>query len=219
MSNRNSFLAVVLDDATTSALDSAARAICGSPAELLGLDEDCGFDPMPEESLHMTFIFFGEHLRELLAVQLRGLHSAVQEEVAAVATCAAAAPLVFSGFELFPPGKMNLVVARFEAPEVLLHLHAAVLEACKKHGASIPSSVWHRLAGDGAWTPHVTLGKIRATRAQIGKASCDGLHDLAPVRMATPCGLTLLGERPPRAWCDWDQALSFAATEDDTDVE
>jgi len=67
------------------------------------------------------------------------------------------------------------------------------------------------LEGEGAWMPHVTLGKIRASKAQIGAVSCNHatLQSLVPTAPAMPQGLTLLGERPPRIWCDWDAALEF----------
>merc|ERR1711871_389911 len=34
-------------------------------------------------------------------------------------------------------------------------------------------------------------------------------RSLAPTAPAMPQGLTMLGERPPRVWCNWDSALEF----------
>merc|ERR1712086_114739 len=80
-------------------------------------------------------------------------------------------------------------------------------------GIALPTSFFTLIEGEGTWTPHVTLGKIRATKDEVGKASCTGskLRSLAPAIPLKIRGLTMLGERPPRAWCDWDQALAFGA--------
>lgn len=217
MANRNAFLAVVLDGTTRAAVDRAARDLAARPSELLGMPHGTGFDPIDMDSLHMTFLFFGEHLRELPAAELRSFHTALQTELSSAleGDTPPQASLAFRGFELFPPEKMNLVVARFEATPPLLRLRDRVLGACREHGVSLPRSFFKMIEGEGAWSPHVTLGKIRATRGEVGKASCGGLglRALSP-GPARPLGLTLLGERPPRAWCDWDQAIAFGALPD-----
>jgi len=213
MANRNAFLAVALDGETLRSMDSAARALQESPAELLCMTSGVGFDPLTTESLHMTFLFFGENLRNLPAAELRSLHAAVRAAVEAAASEAElpTTPLAFRGFELFPPEKMNLVVARFGATPELLRLREAVLAACREHAVTLPASYFTLIEGEGAWSPHVTLGKIRASRIELGRASCagSGLQALAPAGPLRPMGLTLLGERPQRAWCDWDVALAF----------
>jgi len=206
------FLAVVLDEATRSCLDEAAQAIEQAPEALLGVP-GVGFAPIASQLLHMTFLFMGDHLRQLPASEVAALHQAVQAAVLDAGD-AAAAPMAFRGFELFPPEKSNLVVARFDATGPLETLRQAVLRACQAHGRSLPQSLWQQLEGEGAWVPHVTLGKIAATRANVGRVSCGGLGGLAPTRPARPCGLTLLGERPKRLWCDWDGALEFPAALD-----
>ncbi|CAE8742947.1 unnamed protein product [Polarella glacialis] len=135
----------------------------------------------------------------------------MQEEVALASQVTLLwSQLSFCGFELFPPGKMNLVVARFEPSPSLLQLREAALSRCKEDGLSLPSSLFSLLEQEGAWPPHVTLGKIRATKSDVGAARCGAqMAVLAPTGALQPSGLTLLGERPPRAWCDWDGALTF----------
>merc|ERR550537_1975729 len=166
MPNRNSFLAVVLDDSIVAALGAVAEALAASPAELLGV-RDIGFDPVDDNSRHMTFVFFGEHLRVLPASELQAVHAAICEEVAEAGS-STIDPLAFRGFELFPPGKSNLVVACFEPSPALIELRHAVLRRIRKCGLSLPKSLFAMLEGEGAWMPHVTLGKIRASKAQIG---------------------------------------------------
>eukprot|EP00746_Dinoflagellata_sp_MGD_P112156 gnl/MRDRNA2_/MRDRNA2_49116_c0_seq1.p1 gnl/MRDRNA2_/MRDRNA2_49116_c0~~gnl/MRDRNA2_/MRDRNA2_49116_c0_seq1.p1 ORF type:complete len:587 (+),score=114.43 gnl/MRDRNA2_/MRDRNA2_49116_c0_seq1:77-1837(+) len=219
MPNHNSYLAVVLDDATEAALGIAAEAIVASPSELLGA-RSVGFEPVQDESRHMTFVFFGEHLRQLPASELLAVHAAICEEVAA-AGASAAAPLAFRGFELFPPTKSNLIVACFEPSPFLVELRNAVLRRVRECGLSLSKSLFTMLEGDGAWMPHVTLGKIRASKAQIGGVSCShaAFHSLGPTAPALPKGLTLLGERPPRAWCNWDSALEFGRDRTEADSQ
>lgn len=217
MSNKNAFLGVRLNAALIDILDTAAKALEHDTANLLGMPEGTGFDPVDPESLHMTFLFFGEYLRALPAEELRYLHAGICATVADALNQAESPStrLQFQGFELFPPEKMNLVVARFNSTSSLLNLRSEVLELCRSQGISMPCSFFSLIEGEGAWSPHVTLGKIRASRAQVGLASCSNgtLQALAPTAPAIPLGLTLLGERPPRAWCDWDTPLTFEREE------
>lgn len=217
MANKNAFLGVRLDSATMEVLDAVAKALESNAPHLLGMPEGTGFEAQDTSSLHMTFLFFGENLRALPGVELQDLHQNICQCVNDALGQAAApvTPLQFKGFELFPPQKMNLVVARFHATDALLDLRAAILGRCHKVGISLPPSYFALIEGEGAWSPHVTLGKIRASRADVGHASCScaQLQMLAPATPAVPLGLTLHGERPPRAWCDWDKPLAFGADE------
>lgn len=218
MANKNAFLGVHIDEDTVSALDDVAKALEDDAARLLGMPQGTGFDAQETASLHMTFLFFGEYLRALPAAELKRLHEGICTRVsnALAGHESPTTPLVFQGFELFPPGKMNLVVARFQPSESLLALRQSILDLCHESGVSLPASFFSLIAGEGAWSPHVTLGKIRASREAVGRASCQGaeFQALAPRRSAIPLGLTLLGERPPRAWCDWDGPLAFGPQQD-----
>lgn len=198
-----------MDDATVAALGVVAEAIAASPSELLGR-EGVGFEPVDDKSRHMTFVFFGEHLQQLSASELLAVHAAICEEVAAVSV-SAAAPLAFHGFQLFPPGKSNLVVACFEPSPSLLELRHAVLRRVRECGLSLPKSFFAMLEGEGRWMPHVTLGKVRASKVQIGGVSCSPatFHSLVPTAPAMPLGLTMLGAPPVRVRCNWDSALEF----------
>mmetsp|Transcript_30411 Transcript_30411/g.94361 ORF Transcript_30411/g.94361 Transcript_30411/m.94361 type:complete len:230 (-) Transcript_30411:231-920(-) len=219
MPNRNAYLAVVLEDETMRALGRAAEAIAADPAELLcARGAEVTFNPVEGAVRHMTFLFFGEHLRQLPAKALGAVHAALEQGLArAAAEGAAEAPMAFRGFEFFPPGKANLIVAAFEPTRPLERLREAVLQTVKDVGVALPVSFFAQLEGEGPWAPHVTLGKIGASKAQLGRLSCDqeALLALAPQSPARPRGLTLLGERPQRAWFDWDEALAFEAQRGD----
>ena len=119
--------------------------------------------------------------------------------------------LTCSAFELFPPGKRNLLVARFVAPVRLCALRKELWELCTAAGVA--------LADDGEWIPHVTLGKFRATKAQAGRLTCAGLVErladaddggdqdrtIGPV-VGMRCGASgtmLVGEQPRRAPLCW----------------
>lgn len=213
MPNQNNFLAVALEPSMVDELHRVAKALEASTPEFLGLPAGATFDPIANCSLHLTFLFLGEFLRKLPADELRHLHAACVVEVQAALTTneSLAQTLPFLGFQLFPPGKANLVVARFGATEGLLQLRARILSVCAETGVSLPASYFSLIEGEGAWTPHVTLGKIGARRGDIGHASCAGarMRALALTRPLQPLGITLLGEAPPRASCDWTDVLSF----------
>jgi len=217
MANKNAFLAVRLDDTLIESLSTAAQALATSPSDLLSMPEGTTFNPVERVSLHMTFVFFGEHLRALPGKELRALYEELCNVVADGVSVddGLKSPLRFLGFDLFPPGKQNLVVARFAPTKSLLSLRDTVLDACKKHAVSLPTSLFQQLEGEGTWSPHVTLGKIQASRAIIGNASCtgSGIQALAPTTSFQPCGLTLLGEPPPRVWFDWTEPFTFNESE------
>jgi len=223
MSNKNCFLAVRIDAPTLLALERVGRSLEENPSTLLNMPEDVGFDFMEPEQLHMTFLFFGECLRNLEASQLRTAYAQICEKVSDALSEAdtLTAPLEFIGFELFPPQKRNLVVARFKTTDALLRLRDAMFASLRTQGISMPASFFTLIEGEGAWSPHVTLGRIRASKAQIGSASCNttGLSTLAPSKPLQPHGLTLLGERPPRAYCDWDDPLMFGYFDDSDEFQ
>mmetsp|Transcript_4082 Transcript_4082/g.11472 ORF Transcript_4082/g.11472 Transcript_4082/m.11472 type:complete len:212 (-) Transcript_4082:13-648(-) len=208
MPNQNAYLCVVLDAETMASLDNAVSTITASP-ELFNAPLGVQFDPVDEASRHMTFMFFGEHLRAMPGADLTALHAAFCEEVTAHSRDMAGL-LSFRCFEFFPPTKMNLIAACFDPSPGLLKLREAMVRRTKACGVSLPGTLLAQL--EEPWWPHVTLGKVRATKAQIGQLSCGRLQTLAPPGPSRPQGLTLLGETPPRAWCDWE--LSVPIEED-----
>ena len=131
----------------------------------------------------------------------------------------------FSGIDVFPPGKNNLLVARFEASPALHELQRLVEE-----NAVVSSGSAARSEG-GAWAPHVTLGKVRASRADVGGAGLraaahvwrmcgqgvdEGVGPFAPMHgvldallVAPSDGLTLCGDQPKQVWIDWRRTLKF----------
>ena len=121
-------------------------------------------------------------------------------------------PLRFVDFQLFPPTKHNLLIARFEASPRLCALRRELWSLCTAAGVG--------LADDGDWVPHVTLGKFRATKAQVGQLTCAGLEDRlaaddngggdydrvipsVPDVRYVPFEITLVGEQPKRVPLSW----------------
>jgi len=178
-------------------LSSVAEALRDAPSELLGVD-DVAFEAHTAAQLHMAFVYLAERFMKMHASEMRGLHDAVQQRVAAAAD-AATAPITLCGLELYPPDR-SLVVARFKVPETLMSLRKAVWRVCREHKVAFP---------DAIWMPHVVIGRIRATRGQVNHVSCARLSGLAPRHTTRPLGLTLTGGRPKSVQCDWDEALLF----------
>lgn len=222
MPNRNAYLAVCFNDATRSALQELQDAL----EEHLGR-EGYAFDRMDTQELHMTFFFAGEQLSQLKADALRAWHARLVATIQAA--IAGEVTMRLSGISVFPPGKFNLLVARFDAPTKLHELQRLVKEGARTAG--IASSGSQAESEGGAWVPHVTLGKVRASRAVVGTAAAraaehawqlcgqgvdEGLGAFAPMHghlnallVAPTDGLTLCGDQPKQAWLDWQETLRF----------
>lgn len=143
----------------------------------------------------MTYVFCSERLLRMPVEEARDLHDTLQGQVAEAAMAAGSDSLHFRGFELFPPERLNLLIARFKVPDALGHLRKTLWRTCRDRAVSFP---------DAMWVPHVALGKIKASRGQLSKMSCSRLSHLALGRPAQPLGLTLLGERPQGGTsCNW----------------
>eukprot|EP00656_Telonema_subtile_P041066 TRINITY_DN4616_c0_g1_i4.p1 TRINITY_DN4616_c0_g1~~TRINITY_DN4616_c0_g1_i4.p1 ORF type:complete len:197 (-),score=45.90 TRINITY_DN4616_c0_g1_i4:557-1147(-) len=159
MPNRNSYLALELPQEATQRLHELALACSVSAAE-----QGHAFESMEYADLHMTFFFMGETLRELSAQQLQPFHSAIKQ---AIEQADLQAPeMTFDGLDLFPPGKTNLIVAKFAAPPGLVALQKEMVRLASAHGISGSKSQW-RLLEETCWTPHCTLGKLRASSAEV----------------------------------------------------
>ena len=223
MPNRNAYLAVCLDDTTLHALVEVQNIL-----EKTLSQAGHGFDRMKPEELHMTFFFAAESLSRLKADMLAAWHRQVRVAVQDSGSHSDAT-MRLVGFDVFPPGKNNLVVARFEVPMWLRELQKRVEE--EAHAAGLGVSDSHAKAIHGAWVPHVTLGKVRANRTQVvdaasraaahawlvcGRGVDEGHGEFAPIhglldslKMALADRLTLCGEQPKQLWIDWRETLRF----------
>ena len=225
MPNRNAYLGVCFNDATRLALVELQGAL----AEHLER-EGYAFDKMSPQDLHMTFFFAGEQLSQLKPDTLASWHA---DLTAAVQRADLGGVILrLNGISVFPPGKSNLLCATFHAPVRLHELQRLVEEGA--HSAGIRSSGSQAQLEYGGWVPHVTLGKVRASKAAVegaasGAARCvwhlcghgvdEGVGAFAPVHgvmdslLAAPVdGLSLCGEQPKQLWrdcTDWRQTLKF----------
>lgn len=204
MACSTAFFAVSLSTGLREVLHQVAIAIEASPEELLGV-EDVGFTPHEEDKLHMTFVFCGDALHKLRKADVAALHGEVQQ---VVADTVQAGQFEFNCLELFPPDKQNLIIAHFNAPLLLQELRTVLWRICLKYSVA--------LQDDADWMAHVTLGKIKATKAQVCRVSCKAIAvPTFPASCLKPLGLTLLGARPKQAWLDWDEAFLFNAAHAD----
>eukprot|EP01062_Namystynia_karyoxenos_P016044 TRINITY_DN15851_c0_g2_i1.p1 TRINITY_DN15851_c0_g2~~TRINITY_DN15851_c0_g2_i1.p1 ORF type:complete len:251 (+),score=97.63 TRINITY_DN15851_c0_g2_i1:92-754(+) len=214
MPNGNSYLSLALPDEARSALAEVAAAAAEAAAQTGA--PDWGFDPVDEEDLHVTVYYAGEQLRQLSGADLCGWHQAVSDVVGG---CGLSAPpaLRFTGLELFPPDKMNLVVARFdccgELREVQRRITAAHAAAQFKDPGSAPRMA-ALAATNSDWVPHCTLGKLRAPKGSVAafgaRVAEAAARAVRPVLRAFPApGLTLCGAVPKQRYLDWDEALQF----------
>jgi 2'-5' RNA ligase len=219
MPNGNAYLAVALDDASRAHLAALQAGITASVARS---EANAAFDPMAFDMLHLTFFFAGEALGRLPAHLLYDWHAAVAGAIAASGLRAEDGRLSFSGLDVFPPGKRNLVIARFDATERLRALRAEVIVLARGLGGELGDLA----ARDLDWSPHCTLGKVYASKAVVADVAARAIGKVLVSRECAPAcaelrgegvcagGLELLGSIPrqqPTGGCriDWRDSLRF----------
>ena len=223
MPNRNAYLAVCFAETTRGALVGLQDAL-----EEHLTREGFSFDRMAVAELHMTFLFTGEQLSQLKADALRAWHGEVATAVEQ-ADLSGEIVMRLSSIISWPPSKSNLLVAQFAVP-ARLHEVQKLVEA-SAHSSGIDSSGFGAQQKYDTWMPHVTLGKVNASRAAVkgaasaaadhvwqmcGRGVDEGVGVFAPIHgvlnalLAAPAdGLTLCGDQPKQVWIDWRETLKF----------
>lgn len=193
-------LALALDDSTRSALQAVAKVIEACPDEWLGI-EDATFEPETHERFQMAFVLCTDGLCRLPSECLQTLHDDIQRHVAA-ASVEGFQALHCRGLELFGPDNSHLI-ARFRVPPQLTQLRRAVWRTCKDFRIAFP---------DAIWAPHIRLGRIKASRAQLNKVALSKLPEQLSELAIQPKALTLLGKQPQDSYCDCNWNISLLAS-------
>lgn len=208
MPNKNSYFCLALPDETEAELVRLAEMMESDAERCLG--SPVSFRAMERDAVHVTALFCGEALAQLDTASLTSFYQ--QFLSAAQRVAATQSHLKFVGYDFFPPEKKNLVIARFVASTELQAFRDEVARIACIAGLAEAD----RLDPDEAWMPHATLGKIGATKADLGRLRiklpdpCLAQH--GDGRVVACLGLRLAGETPKRKWFDWDTALAFPTT-------
>eukprot|EP01127_Copromyxa_protea_P003495 TRINITY_DN13308_c0_g1_i1.p1 TRINITY_DN13308_c0_g1~~TRINITY_DN13308_c0_g1_i1.p1 ORF type:complete len:199 (-),score=22.92 TRINITY_DN13308_c0_g1_i1:35-631(-) len=196
--SRSNWLSFSLPSPVRDALYEVAKGIAEDAIDVLG--PDITFRNMEHSDIHMTGLFIGDGLHSLKFAQLSRFHTLCSQ-----APTKKEMKLKFIGFSLFPPGKNNLIVAKFEADQDLYEYAEHLLLSAEAVGLQ-------GLREKHNLEPHVTLGKIQGTRAQVGCLSKHGgpqIPDLALVAKEwTTNGSYLCGKIPQQAFLDWTFEIS-----------
>lgn len=177
MTNKNSYFCVGLSDDQRAALATVAAELADACAAVAGV----GFDPMACDDLHMTACFVGDALVHLKRPALLAL----KEALGADATPPSGQPppqLAPRGLSLFPPGKNNLIVMRFDAPGNVVKRQADAVRVC---GDVLGKGV--TACNDPEWLPHVTLGKLRGDEAKFASVLRQYTTLPAALQQPLPC--------------------------------
>lgn len=197
MPGHKSILAVALDDEITSSLHEAARCIAASPSEFLGVS-DIKFEPYTVENVNMTYVLLTDAFQQLPEVKMLELHHSLQEQV--LASGPLNAPFQFRGFEVFSPAKVDLLIARFTAPDTLATLRKSIWRTCREFHVSYP---------DAHWIPYIVLGTLKAQRNQLKHITCNQLTSFMPKDLVRPLGLKMVSSQSRDVPCNWDETLRF----------
>ena len=213
MPNKNSYLTVGLSEEARAQLYLTAMA-CHAAA----FEHGCGFDPMAYDGLHVTFFFMGEALRALDARQVDQFHQKVAQAV-----CEAnlsVQTMRFESLDLFPPGKSNLIVAKFAVGDALRALQCRVVEIARGFQIGGSRSERQRLYGEQSWCPHCTLGKLRGSAETVAIGGTRMIQQLeCHLQGVTATGLLMGGEIPRQKWVDWEGTLQFQPDHEETGHE
>lgn len=210
MPNRNSYLVISLSDKLRSNLYLLAQNIKKSIANIDNGNGNLDFDLMELENIHITFFFTGELLHKLSRIQLKKWYDSVTviiNEVLNDAKLNESLMIQYTGLDLFPPTKSNLIVAKFEVDNLLDEMYKKIKESSKHLLGSESSKL------NMEWIPHCTLGKIRAPKTIVTDIGNKGINDIMikniKVEDAPIDGLLMCGEIPKQIWIDWDNSLKF----------
>jgi 2'-5' RNA ligase len=116
------------------------------------------FYPMNFDDLHLTLVFCSDYFKKLNHEQIKKVNNILQEFQNTEFN------LIFNMFELFPPGKQNLIVAKFTLD---LKTNKKVIQLRKQlfsvFGVAKPEENIKDFTEDYErdFIPHITLGKIK----------------------------------------------------------
>jgi 2'-5' RNA ligase len=111
--------------------------------------ENVDFIPMEYNDLHMTLVFCDDKLRKLSKEQKPVYESIMNQQIQSF-------KLKFDKYELFPPGKENIIIARF-ADNISFQKFVLKLR-------SEFSNIGIKFEEN--FIPHITLGKIRGFKKE-----------------------------------------------------
>mgnify|MGYP005996399575 CR=1 FL=1 len=108
------------------------------------------FKPHTCEGLHMTFVYLGDNLSYHECATYVDLFNQVER---------IEWKFEFEGYSLFPPGKNNLIIAKFRAPPALLSTRTHIVDQIG------PSKL--KDEDPYKWIPHITLGKLVGRQRRV----------------------------------------------------
>ncbi len=212
MSNRNSYLVISLSDKLRSNLYLLAQNIKKSIANIDNGDgnSNLDFDIMELENIHITFFFTGKLLHKLSRIQLKKWSDGVIliiKEVLNNDKLNESLMIQYTGLDVFPPTKSNLIIAKFDVSNLLHKMYQKIAEFSKHFLGNESSGL------NMEWIPHCTLGKIRAHKTMVADIGNKVIKDIVRkniiIEDTTIDGLLMHGEIPKQIWIDWQNSLKF----------
>lgn len=179
------------------------------------------FRPRSLESLHMTLFFGGEVIPTMPAEELIEWHTQVSRRLAQSSFCLKGNSTEtshddyffrFSGLQIFPPHRQNLIVAVFE-PSMAWHTLYHELNEIASDVSIFPSLAKVATKNRDRWVAHVTLGNLYGDRTALNSSFLHEIYDptlLSPTNKnilnlpTKASGITIGGPMPEQVSLDWD---------------
>jgi 2'-5' RNA ligase len=231
----NSYLKVVLDDATLDKLHDITANFKTRFEELLGQPQEKNgtgsrtrrplrIKPRPRMSLHMTFYFGGEVLTELPAEELLAWHAALTDRLAQsnfMNACSRSNAqrrqdvpdfsISIRELAIFPPRRNNLIVAILDASPAWDELYSDVRKLSMEADSMGLREITKR--SKDRWTAHITLANLQGGSKSDLKQLAAFLRESGS--MAVDEGechvkcLSMGGPMPQQVELDWDFAFFY----------
>ncbi len=146
--NKNNYISLDLPDDFRKELFDIVTHITHNIKTITGAN--VVFKPMSYDDLHMTIVFLGDKLKHSQKLL-------VKENVLDIPTL----ELKFDSYELFPPNKKNLIVAKFLNNKMFDKLLIKLRQHLKDLNILTPDNNVNE-----QFIPHITLGKIMSLKEE-----------------------------------------------------
>lgn len=143
MSNENNYLSIDIPDDIKEEIQTIQLQI---------LKKDSQFKSVTIDNLHMTLLFFGQALKHLKKESFNNFELVLDKIINKYREGKPEIKFINPEIILFPPGKLNLYVIKYQVNKVGIEFYKELQESFSQYISGIKTE---------SWVPHITIGKLR----------------------------------------------------------